>query len=244
MDSGSVKSQTVSVVKKKKKSKARAAFALNLSSFNDLTWKQSQAQSHVRKLVAMVHKYIEQVPPGERKEASRQAPFHPSKFYNGTQVISIRLYTTIALLTSNGSSQINFVIPFDPANFLQWSSFQTIFDEYRPLRGRVHLVSSFIGGTTSEGILAVATDFDNSTAFSSYTVVSAFDTCHVYRLGGMDHYIDVQFDGMPDFEWVNTAATSAAAWVKAWGDGTTGITASATWGVYRAWFDVQFRQVY
>lgn len=233
--------------KKDQQKKVKKEKPVNSFEFNwRLSAKAMKSQHFLFDLVNKCVEYSKSLKPSPSvplKTLMREYPLHPAKFFKGTQIFTVRLYTDFTLVTSNGSSIVNLVIGFDPANFLNFSShYSLVFDEYKAIRGGVEFVSSSLGGTASTGVLAITVDYDNGSALTSYTTASAFDTCRPVKIFNNTHFTPVMFDGTPDRDWVNCTSSVAAAWCKFFGNSTTGITASATWGIARAWYDIQIRQ--
>lgn len=171
----------------------------------------------------------------------------------GTQQPIFLLRSAIKTITASVST-IADVIPVDPngtASILDWSSWKAVFDEYRVLRARCHIVNEFAPPASSTASACPlnwtcwCVDYDDATALGSVAAAMSYDTFKPIPLCGYPdaqfHTLDALMEGIPDLQWVTTATTVPAAWFKV-------VNANATAGnlVYYSCYleyEIEFRQV-
>jgi len=83
-------------------------------------------------------------------------------------------------VTTTVGGIINNTFPMNPSGTSEWSTFATIYDEFRVLAVRITLVSlQQFSVTNANAMLFVVFDNDDSNALGSNTAALSYDTCRV-----------------------------------------------------------------
>lgn len=184
-----------------------------------------------------------------------EIPFFNSRWGKKTQITTIRLYFSPSAISTTSTTNYAAVFALQLNNFVNYSSYAGVFDEYRPLRGAFEICTTawnFIGTGAALGIndgFGVAViDYASATALTSLAQGVGFDAKEFITLcqipattKAKTAVLPVIFDNAPDQEWTSTTTTNLAlAWLKFWIDGgQIGITGN--FGYVVGWMDFQFR---
>jgi len=195
---------------------------------------------------------------GKRKNkkargSSKRGPAEtPSKaiVYNGPIVLrqameertlhSLQLVQELQLSSSSGGLITN-VFPSNPNGTSDWSSLAVAFDEYRTLGFEVMFFpdNRYSKTTTNCTPLAVVIDRDNSTALSSYTIASQYESCTFKSIE--DPWVrSVKMCGIEDSSFINTSSPVPTFYMKLYGQN---YSTSTAYGLILIKYLVQFRGI-
>lgn len=143
-------------------------------------------------------------------------------------------------VTTDTSGVIQTVIGNLPSTASNWSTFAAAFDEYRVLAFQVKFSAyDFNGGPTTviRAPIVVVTDYDSSTAFTTYTTASQYSSVKEYA-GGVSWTYSAFMSGVENSGFISTSAPVANFWVKTWSAGNINSTSI---GRFKTRYIVQFR---
>jgi hypothetical protein len=181
-------------------------------------------------------------------------PYWVVDFRKGTQIVQIRLYYNLAI-TVTASTTYSSVTTLQFSNFTNSTELTTVFDEYRPLRGRVeyHPIAVAFISTTAINITnmfgAAAIDYQGSAAFASLASASAHDTVKFLQFTPTGQVgtkpaakWPVLLEPLPDEQWNPTSpGTGGFAWWKPYIPSTYVPAAAGDVGYLHTYMDFQFR---
>ncbi len=231
--------------KKKKKKKAKRDRRLS-----GVTLDNHAALVFLRKLAAFRRSQKQGVLPAD-------IPFNWSEFFKGTQAPTLRLYMSRNVLAATTATNITQTYSMTAAQFQDFSDLAAVFDEYRPIGGEIYYVPGswpvFTIGATHQANLETSIgviDYDNATALASFNEGLEYDTKKWFNLVSATGETaektitrwPVQFERLPDQEWLDTATTSTAfAVFKMFTDGNDITFSNSRVGSFCGWMDFQFR---
>lgn len=125
---------------------------------------------------------------------------------SGTITTSMVLLNT---LTMNGSGAYLSYIPMDPSSATEWSSFATLFDEFRILHASVDFQPIY-AGSTCPGNVVVAYDNDSLTTPGSQTDVCCYQNYRVGPLYKGLKYLVHRPNVTPSAYWADVATPSGS----------------------------------
>ncbi len=175
---------------------------------------------------------------------------HHVREFLGTQQPTFTLRTSFTTLTTSGTN-LTQVIAMDVTGISPWSSLANLFDEYRVMKAKLHIVplyQSYGASATALAAMPVITviDYDDSTALGSLAAAVQYDTMKIIHLGGSNSKVhsakEAHPEGIPDLTWVTTATPTVPFWWKFWSL-TTLVPTSAAVGYAFIEAEVEFRQV-
>ncbi len=202
---------------------------------------------HIHEVVGKIFK--------ARKDSKRgDIPFNFADLFHGIQAPAIRLYFgPTAFNTSNGTQNAD-VFSLIPTNYLNWTQYAAVFDEYRVIGGVMEYYSGAAANITqaaagakqlSLGIGAI--DYTDATAFSTLAEAAQLDSkhwvtlyCEPQKSRPTPDAWPVWFEPLPDQEWITTASPLAPAYLKFFIDASNS-NATAVAGYVTGWMDFQFR---
>ncbi len=143
------------------------------------------------------------------------------------------VYTTIAsyetALASDGSGNVSSVLSNDPNNSAYWATISSNFEQWRVLGIHVKFVPTFVtGGSTAlfKPPLVYVTDFDSSSALTSYTFAKTFSNCREVESYKTISFLSVEDDSSgANWNDTQTQVPINQFWVKFFGSGFTASTA-------------------
>ncbi len=151
-------------------------------------------------------------------------------------------------ISSNGAGIVNQVLTLNPSGSSEWTSYSNIYDEFRVMAARVTLVPLQQGSvTSSNGLLAVVFDNDDSVALTSFTAALEYDTAKQLPAIWYDNQ-----RGPRRFEWArpNAGVSTTIPWIDiaapAGSNGSikfygTNLTVSTSYYAYSIEYFVQYR---
>lgn len=183
----------------------------------------------------------------------RMIPFLREEFSKGTQAPTVRLYLQQQAVSVSAANTIPFVQGFGVSDLLNWSSWDSIFSEYRFVRGEAQYMpfmtkSAAITGQVEPAIAAISYREGDSGTPATYDSINVYDTkkwfipCMVDSYGDSKLHVTrwpIILDDIPDQEWRPIDDTGTPAYWKCFGSviGTT----STQVGIVTGYMDIQFR---
>lgn len=154
------------------------------------------------------------------------------------------LHTTTLIvdtaLTSDGSGLIHSVFSDNPNGVANWTSFVSVFSEYRILCFQIEFDPLWAaGGSTSLfwAPIAHVVDNDDSTALTAYSVAARYSSCT--KSPGQRRFTHTaMMEGSSEAAFQPTASPAATKWIKFYSSGNT---VSTTVGRVQSLYVVQFR---
>ncbi len=181
------------------------------------------------------------------REISPTALFCPASYANAVMSYGhseLDLHTTTlivdAALTTDGSGLIQSVFSDNPNGVANWSSYVSVFSEYRILIMKIEFDPLWAaGGSTSIfwAPIAHVVDNDDATALTAYSVAARYSSC-TKSPGQRGFTHSALMEGSSESAFQPTANPSATKWIKFYSSGNT---ASTTIGRIQQVFVVQFR---
>lgn len=190
--------------------------------------------------------------------SSRDIPFLLPGIDKKSQIVEVRLVTDYISVTTVNATAYTTVQAFAFSTFSNSADLKNVFDEVRPIRGKVYYIPRYIYGGNSAGaaimeVGGAAIDFANASAFGSSASMLQHDNHVMFTLLQVTQPAtarrrfdlcsaewDILFDGSPDKNWQDASASTNVAWWKPYfnpGDVTAGVTV----GYLVAEMDFQFR---
>jgi hypothetical protein len=175
---------------------------------------------------------------GEKRKSKGTNPSADAMTYRGPlRLPGSRLQmslTTVMLgynasLTSNGSGVVSQVWGLNVSLFDLYTSFTTLYDEFRLLSATLLFVPNASGATVSSvayAPLAIVLDRDSTTALTGYPNAVDYDSFKVRPINDTLRAASYRMAAQPDAAFI-TSSTTSVAWFKMY---ATGLTASTTYG--------------
>lgn len=172
----------------------------------------------------------------------RDIPFLLPHFDKKTQIVEIHLITDYKNITISSGNAYTTVQSVAFSDFPNAASIDDLFDECRPIRGRVYYIPRYTVSTTGaiHTVGGAAIDYVDSGVFGSSGAMLDHDNHVLFPLystfgtqkGGRRNPIStgnwlIEFDGTPDKNWEITTNTTAKCYWKPYfaaGDVTTSAT--------------------
>jgi len=143
-------------------------------------------------------------------------------------------------VTSDGSGIINAVFSNVPTGAQNWSSYASVFDEYRVLGMEISFCPLWASGGSSAQYWAPIShvvDRSDSTALTGYSLAERYDS-HVRTAGQKGFKHIVQMNSTDGSGFIDIGSSSATAWIKLFSSGNS---LSLTVGRMDVKYVVQFR---
>jgi hypothetical protein len=142
----------------------------------------------------------------------------------GTQEPVVRLRTGVTALTTTGAGNLLGTINCDISGVQHWASWVTLFDEYKLVTAKLHIVPWTMPCMTTFATTPATTiptlfvvDYDDATPPTAVSDLLAYDSQKLFYLGSHNpktHMVHAQFQGIPDFSWTTTATPVIPAYFK------------------------------
>jgi hypothetical protein len=158
-----------------------------------------------------------------RSRGEKEIPFVMAQFFKGTQnpVFLLRDASSITTVTT---TLYNTVIAINASAFNQFADFANLFDEYRPVWGKVHFrgrLNNGWNGTNADqksqfgfGVI----DYADATAITTHSAVVGYDTHKPFACDARSEFAKqtwtIQFEPLPDQDWIpiTTQSTNFCWW--------------------------------
>jgi hypothetical protein len=182
--------------------------------------------------------------PDLKKEIPYRLPF----FMKGTQVPTMRLYftdTDIVLVTATAYTTVFSAMA---SNLLNFSSFQAIFDEFRPITGELEYLPNAGAVVVTPNLGIAVIDYVTNGALANTTAGQAYDAKQWFhptvtpaspKVGKVVWRL--LFEPLPDQEWLTTAAPGSTTPFAYWKPFIQAPGLGQTSGKLTGWMDIQFR---
>ncbi len=151
--------------------------------------------------------------------------------------------TRWALATTSAAGTLSDGFSNDPSTFDEWSSFNTLFDEFRVLSGKVHFVprDKYKTGGTNYGII---TAYDNDSVTPPVTTLATawqYPQAKPYTIDSSWTHAWRRPDITPSAYWDDVASPATSLGICFIVSEATVLAASTTYGYYFVEFEVEFR---
>jgi hypothetical protein len=179
---------------------------------------------------------IENPPP---QALSYVGPIQSAAEKNETSCISVCI-TNSADFTSNGLGIIDLVVQDNPAGSPDWSSWSSIYDEYRVLGWEVSFIPNnqySKVSTVCQPLLGVIDRADGA-PLGAYTVAVQYGSVKNLSLENPWRIVTKLAGSTEEAQFSRTGAPSTKTYIKFY---STGLTTSSTYGLYVVRRRVQFR---
>jgi len=130
--------------------------------------------------------------------------------------VTLQRLVVTGTITSNAGSVINAVINMNPSGSSEWTSISTLWDEFRVVAVRLHLVPRQQYSVTAVNtLLSVVYDNDDSVALTSGNAAAEYDTAHFTGTVFQQVTTPENSDNTQKFSWARPSAgqNTAIAWV-------------------------------
>jgi len=164
-------------------------------------------------MLAEDHKLINAA---RRGRGEKEIPYSFASFFKGTQnpVFMLRFSSVITVVTGNA---YNTVIAINASQFPRFADLANLFDEYRPIMGRVHFYGKAKVENTGANILHTGfgygvVDYADSTAITTHQNAVEYDTHKPFSYDSRSKLSvqkwQLQFEPLPDQDWIPIATQS------------------------------------
>ncbi len=149
------------------------------------------------------------------------------------------LLASTAILSSSAANIINNEYNNDPSGYHEWSSFATLFHEYRVLGMEIHFrpKDRYSKTTTLCNPLATVVDRSASGVLINYNVAASHASCKWQSLEDPWQRV-IKMSNAEEAQFRQTASPAAYMWFKLWADT---LSASTNYGMLIIKLLVQFR---
>jgi len=183
----------------------------------------------------------------------RDIPFLLPSVMKKTQVVELRLITDYQSITTVATVAYATALAVNYNKFANNTDLKNVFDEVRPVRGKIYYIPRYESSSTITGVGGAAVDFANVSAFGSSSSMLQHDNHVMFSLQAVTEKQncrkrfdfatatwEVLIDATPDENWQDTNAPVDFAWWKPYFVGID-VTLSAVVGYLVMEFDFQFR---
>jgi hypothetical protein len=147
----------------------------------------------------------------------------------------------LAAISSNGAAQAAGVVKFDPSGTTDWSSFSSIFDEFRVVQLDVHVAGTWKWDLNkSHGFVICAGDNDDDTTPSTGDDVAQYVNSRFHEVGSEWSYSYRRPDLTPSAYWVDVASPATSLGGIKFATSNTPVSITALYGLKAVWH-IQFR---